>query len=125
MEKILAAVKAKHEAGQVKGEVTLTTGGGGKIITEGTGPSKKAGAVKDKPAAAKDSSLCEPVGSKGKKLNIDSHGNGTVSKLDASGCVMEPDDLKNNTTHNKRGQVDFDKVKGKVDICNFTLSALQ
>uniref|UniRef100_A0A672J401 Immunoglobulin like and fibronectin type III domain containing 1, tandem duplicate 2 n=1 Tax=Salarias fasciatus TaxID=181472 RepID=A0A672J401_SALFA len=51
MEKILAAVKAKHAGGQVKGEMALTTGGGESEITEAAGRGKTARAVKDKPDA--------------------------------------------------------------------------
>ncbi|XP_040908463.1 immunoglobulin-like and fibronectin type III domain-containing protein 1 [Toxotes jaculatrix] len=115
MEKILAAVKAKHEAGQLKGEETLTTGGRHGEITAVTELGKKAGDVKDKPDAAKASVLSEPTGSRENAKIKNSRGDGKVSKLDVSGCVTKAgapviaDDSKNKK-HIKPGQVDFDKV---------------
>ncbi|XP_008277242.1 immunoglobulin-like and fibronectin type III domain-containing protein 1 [Stegastes partitus] len=113
MEKILASVKAKHEGGQPKEKMTITTGGGDSKISEITEPDKNAGAIKDKADAAKASA--QPVGRKGKTKSKNAKGDGTVSKLDISGCVTKADvqlrvhDPKNEK-HTKSGRADFDKV---------------
>ncbi|XP_029975586.1 immunoglobulin-like and fibronectin type III domain-containing protein 1 [Salarias fasciatus] len=82
MEKILAAVKAKHAGGQVKGEMALTTGGGESEITEAAGRGKTARAVKDKPDA-----LCQPVGTEGRRREEKGKGDGTGVKSDTAGSV--------------------------------------
>uniref|UniRef100_A0A3B5B0C1 Immunoglobulin-like and fibronectin type III domain-containing protein 1 n=1 Tax=Stegastes partitus TaxID=144197 RepID=A0A3B5B0C1_9TELE len=87
MEKILASVKAKHEGGQPKEKMTITTGGGDSKISEITEPDKNAGAIKDKADAAKASA--QPVGRKGKTKSKNAKGDGTVSKLDISGFHPE------------------------------------
>lgn len=122
MEKILAAVKAKHEAAQLKGEKTLTTCGKDGKISAVTGPGKSSGAVTDKPNAAKASALSEPTWSKGKATIKSSRGDGTGTNLDVSGCVTEAEvqlilDDPKNKTHTRSGQADFDKVTGKVNLC--------
>uniref|UniRef100_A0A3B4X112 Ig-like domain-containing protein n=1 Tax=Seriola lalandi dorsalis TaxID=1841481 RepID=A0A3B4X112_SERLL len=119
MEMILAVVKTKHEAGELKGEKTLTTGGRAGEITAVTGLGENAGAVKDEPDA---SVLSKPTESKEKAKLKNSRGDGTVSKLDVSGCVTKTEvqviaDDSKNKKHTKSGQVDFDKVTGKVDLC--------
>ncbi|XP_044066299.1 immunoglobulin-like and fibronectin type III domain-containing protein 1 [Siniperca chuatsi] len=102
MEKILAAVKSKHDE-RLDGEINAVTG-----------PGKNSGAVKDKPPAAKASTLSEPTGSKGKAKSKNARGDGTVPKLDVSGCVTKEVPLvgndPNNKKHNRSGQADFDKV---------------
>uniref|UniRef100_A0A3P8TSA2 Immunoglobulin like and fibronectin type III domain containing 1, tandem duplicate 1 n=1 Tax=Amphiprion percula TaxID=161767 RepID=A0A3P8TSA2_AMPPE len=113
MEKILASVKAKHDGGQLKEKMTLTTGGGDGKNSEITEPDKNAGDIKDKSDTAKASA--QPVGRKGKTKRKNSKGDGTVSKLDNSGCVTKADvqlrvDDPKNKKHTKSGQVDFDKV---------------
>ncbi|XP_056241185.1 immunoglobulin-like and fibronectin type III domain-containing protein 1 [Seriola aureovittata] len=112
MEMILAVVKTKHEAGELKGEKTLTTGGRAGEITAVTGLGENAGAVKDEPDA---SVLSKPTESKEKAKLKNSRGDGTVSKLDVSGCVTKTEvqviaDDSKNKKHTKSGQVDFDKV---------------
>uniref|UniRef100_A0A3Q1CTS2 Immunoglobulin like and fibronectin type III domain containing 1, tandem duplicate 2 n=1 Tax=Amphiprion ocellaris TaxID=80972 RepID=A0A3Q1CTS2_AMPOC len=89
MEKILASVKAKHDGGQLKEKMTLTTGGGDGKNSEITEPDKNAGDIKDKSDTAKASA--QPVGRKGKTKRKNSKGDGTVSKLDNSGCVTKAD----------------------------------
>uniref|UniRef100_A0A4W6DDZ4 Immunoglobulin like and fibronectin type III domain containing 1, tandem duplicate 3 n=1 Tax=Lates calcarifer TaxID=8187 RepID=A0A4W6DDZ4_LATCA len=58
MEKILAAIKAKHQPGQLKGEKILTAGGRDGEITSVNGLGKNAGVVKNKPDAANASFIC-------------------------------------------------------------------
>lgn len=119
MEKILAAVKAKHEEGQLQEEKTLASCGKDGEMGGVTGPGKNSGAVKDK--AAKASALSDPTGSKGKTNVKTSRGDSTEITLDVSRCVTKevqlvPDDPKNKK-HTRSGQADFDKVTGKVDLC--------
>ncbi|XP_034733166.1 immunoglobulin-like and fibronectin type III domain-containing protein 1 [Etheostoma cragini] len=117
MEKILAAVKAKHGEGQLKEAKSLTTSGrdGDGVITTVPGPGKYSRAVKDKPNAAKTSALSESTGTKGKDKIKNSRGDGPETKLNASGCVTQAglqlivDDPKNKK-HTRSGQRDFDKV---------------
>ncbi|XP_078110006.1 immunoglobulin-like and fibronectin type III domain-containing protein 1 [Sander vitreus] len=117
MEKILAAVKAKHGEVQLKEGKSLTTSGrdGDGVISAVTGPGKYNGAVKDKLNAAKTSALSEPTGSKGQAKVNNSRGDGPETILDASGCVTRAgaqlivDDPKNKK-HTRSGQRDFDKV---------------
>lgn len=107
MEKILAAVKAKHGEGQLKDGKTLTTSGRDGEISEVTGPGKNRGAVKNK---------------RGKAKIKNSRRDGTEIELDASGhetqaeAQLRGDDPKNKK-HTRSGQADFDKVTGKVDLC--------
>lgn len=122
MEKILAAVKAKHQEGQLKGEKTLAHCGKDGIISAVTGPGKNSGVIKDKHNATKASALSEPTGNKGKAKIKNSGGNTTVTNLDVSGCVTKAEvrlivDDPKNKKHTRSGQVDFDKVTGKVDPC--------
>ncbi|XP_038577763.1 immunoglobulin-like and fibronectin type III domain-containing protein 1 [Micropterus salmoides] len=112
MEKILAAVKAKHEEGQLQEEKTLASCGKDGEMGGVTGPGKNSGAVKDK--AAKASALSDPTGSKGKTNVKTSRGDSTEITLDVSRCVTKevqlvPDDPKNKK-HTRSGQADFDKV---------------
>uniref|UniRef100_A0A8D0DDP3 Immunoglobulin like and fibronectin type III domain containing 1, tandem duplicate 2 n=1 Tax=Sander lucioperca TaxID=283035 RepID=A0A8D0DDP3_SANLU len=97
MEKILAAVKAKHGEGQLKEGKSLTTSGrdGDGVISAVTGPGKYSGAVRDKPNAAKTSALSEPTGSKGKAKIKNSRGDGPETILNASGYPprFNPEDL--------------------------------
>ncbi|XP_031172738.1 immunoglobulin-like and fibronectin type III domain-containing protein 1 [Sander lucioperca] len=117
MEKILAAVKAKHGEGQLKEGKSLTTSGrdGDGVISAVTGPGKYSGAVRDKPNAAKTSALSEPTGSKGKAKIKNSRGDGPETILNASGCVTQAgaqlivDDPKSKK-HTRSGQREFDKV---------------
>ncbi|KAA8590791.1 hypothetical protein FQN60_001734 [Etheostoma spectabile] len=123
MEKILAAVKAKHGEGQLKEGKSLTTSGrdGDGVISTVTGPGKYSGAVKDKPNAAKTSALSESKGTKGKAKIKNSRGDGPETKLDASGCVTQAgvqlivDDPKNKK-HTRSGPRDFDKIPMMEDI---------
>lgn len=121
MEKILAAVKAKHQVELLTEGKPLTTCGRDTEITAVSERGKNSGAVKDKPDAAKASALSEPKGNKEKDKMKNSRGDGTVFKLDASGCVTSPGeqvivDGQKNKKHTKSGQEDFDKVTGKVDL---------
>ncbi|XP_069560282.1 immunoglobulin-like and fibronectin type III domain-containing protein 1 [Brachyistius frenatus] len=106
MEKILAALKAKQEAGQRKEEMALTSNEGDSKITEVSGQGKNDEAVKDKPDAAK--------ATKGKRKCKNSKGDGTVS-TEVSGCgtkagVQLSTDEPKNKKHIKCGRVDLDKV---------------
>ncbi|CAK6957561.1 immunoglobulin-like and fibronectin type III domain-containing protein 1 [Scomber scombrus] len=120
MEKILAAMKAKHEAEQLTGEKPLTACGRDSEIIALTGPGKNSGAVKDKPDAAKARASFEEQGGREKVKMSNSKADGTVLKSDASGCVTSPgeqliaDELKNNK-HTKSGQEDFDKVTDAIE----------
>ncbi|XP_062283109.1 immunoglobulin-like and fibronectin type III domain-containing protein 1 [Scomber scombrus] len=120
MEKILAAMKAKHEAEQPTGEKPLTACGRDSEIIALTGPGKNSGAVKDKPDAAKARASFEEQGGREKVKMSNSKADGTVLKSDASGCVTSPgeqliaDELKNNK-HTKSGQEDFDKVTDAIE----------
>lgn len=121
MEKILTAVKAKHEARQLKGNMALTTSGGHSKITEVTGPDKNARALKDKSAASKDSAQSAQVESKGKTKSKPSKSDGTVSQLDVSACVTKAAaaaqlgvDESKTKKQIKAGEVDFDKAAGNV-----------
>lgn len=107
MEKILAAVKAKHEPGQLKEQKILTTGRKEGEITAVTEPQKNAGAVKENFDAAKASAVSELMGSQ-EKANIKNiQGDGTVQ--------VNADDSSNNKD-TKPGHVDFVKVTGKVNL---------
>lgn len=122
MEKILAAIKAKHQPGQLKGEKILTAGGRDGEITSVNGLGKNAGVVKNKPDAANASVQSELTGSKEKVKIKNSGGDETVTKLDVSGCVTKTDmqriaDQSKTKKHTKSGQVDSDKATGKVDLC--------
>ncbi|XP_051805285.1 immunoglobulin-like and fibronectin type III domain-containing protein 1 [Acanthochromis polyacanthus] len=109
MEKILASVKAKHDGGQPKEKMALTTGGGDGKKSEISEPDKNAGGKKGKSDTAKASAQ-----RKGKTKTKNSKGDGTASKLDVSGCVTKDVQLRvddpNNKKHTKSGRVDFDKV---------------
>lgn len=120
MEKILAAVKTKHEGGQLRGGKTLSTDGEDGEMTAVNGLSENAGAVKGEADAAKARVPSEPAGSKGRANISNTRGGGTVSKSDASGCVaktVRADEGQESVKHIQAGQVDFDKVTGKVDLC--------
>lgn len=122
MEKILAAVKAKHEEGQLKNKKTLTSSGRDGVISAVTGPAKNSGAVKDRPNATEASAPSEPTGSKGTAKIKNSRGDGTVTKLDVSGNVTKAEvqlivDDPKNKKYTRFGQADLDKVTGKVDPC--------
>ncbi len=122
MEKILAAVKAKHEEGQLKNEKTLTSSGRDGEISAVTGPGKNRGTVKGRPNATEASALSEPTGSKGKAKIKNSKGDGAATKLDVSGSVTKAEvqlivDGPKNKKHTRAGQADFDKVTGKVNPC--------
>lgn len=114
MEKILAAVKARHGEGQPKVGKSLTTSGrdGERSAVTGTGKNSR---------AAKNGALSEPTGSKAKSKIKISRGDGTET-LDASGCVTQAgaqlivDDPKKKK-HIRFSQADFDKVTGNVDLC--------
>ncbi|XP_047462187.1 immunoglobulin-like and fibronectin type III domain-containing protein 1 isoform X2 [Mugil cephalus] len=115
MEKILTAVKAKHEARQLKGNMALTTSGGDSKITEITGPGKNARAVKDMSAASKASAQSEQGGSKGKTKSKPSKSDGTASHSEISDCVTKAAgqgrvDEPKIKKHTKTGGVDFDKA---------------
>ncbi|KAK2897384.1 hypothetical protein Q8A73_013764 [Channa argus] len=81
MEKILAAVKVGHEAGQLKENKTLTTGGKIAEINAATGLSKNAGAVRDDVHTSKANALSESMGSEEKANIKNSKGDGTVQFL--------------------------------------------
>nr|XP_020466302.1 immunoglobulin-like and fibronectin type III domain-containing protein 1 [Monopterus albus] len=115
MEKILAAVKARHEAGQLEGERTLTSSKRDGETTAVTGPGKNLEAVGNNLDTAKTSVPTEPVGSKEKTTITNSKGDGTVSTLDVSGCVTKTavqvtvdDPMKKK--YAMSSQADFDKV---------------
>ncbi|XP_044207407.1 immunoglobulin-like and fibronectin type III domain-containing protein 1 [Thunnus albacares] len=107
MEKILAAIKAKHGAEQLTEEKPLTTCGRDSEIIAVTAAGKNSGAVKDKSDAAKASARSEPKGSKEKAKMKNSRADGTVLKSDVSGGVTYDPKNKKRT---KSGQEDFDKV---------------
>lgn len=109
MEKILAAVKAKLEAGQLKEEKTLTTQGKDGEIAAVPGPDKNAGAAEENFEAAKASALSELIGRQ-ETANI----NNKNSQRD--GTVQVNVDNSKNKKHTKSHQVDFDKVTGKVSL---------
>lgn len=118
MEKILAAVKTKHGAGQLRGGKTLSTDGEDGEMAAVNGLSENAGAVKADSAKARVPP--EPAGSKGRANISNTRGGGTVSKSDASGCVaktVRAEEGQESIKHIHAGQVDFDKVTGKVDLC--------
>uniref|UniRef100_A0A3Q1G3J2 Immunoglobulin like and fibronectin type III domain containing 1, tandem duplicate 2 n=1 Tax=Acanthochromis polyacanthus TaxID=80966 RepID=A0A3Q1G3J2_9TELE len=89
MEKILASVKAKHDGGQPKEKMALTTGRGDGKKSEISEPDKNAGGKKGKSDTAKASAQ-----RKGKTKTKNSKGDGTASKLDVSGCVTKDVQLR-------------------------------
>lgn len=107
MEKILAAVKAKHETGQLKEEKTLTTGGRDGKIAAVPGPDKNAGAVEKNFEAIKASALSELIGR-------DETANTNSKNSQRGGTVQVNVDNSKNKQHINSDQVDFDKVTGKV-----------
>lgn len=107
MEKILAAVKAKHETGQLNEEKTLTAGGRDGEKTPVTGPDRNAGAVKENFEAAKSGAISEQVGSQETAIIKKSRGDDTVPVNT---------DNSQNKKHSKSDQVDSDKVTGKVNL---------
>ncbi|XP_026223408.1 immunoglobulin-like and fibronectin type III domain-containing protein 1 [Anabas testudineus] len=101
MEKILAAVKAKHETGQLNEEKTLTAGGRDGEKTPVTGPDRNAGSVKENFEAAKSGAISEQVGSQETAIIKKSRGDDTVPVNT---------DNSQNKKHSKSDQVDSDKV---------------
>ena len=129
MEKILAAVKAKYDEGQVRGESRSTDGGREAEINAITGLGKSAGAGEDKVDASKATVLSEHTGSKGSKGSKGSRGSkgkakkknprrdGKASKSNVPGCVTKTGGMGDAPENEKSDGVDFDKVTGKVDLC--------
>ncbi|XP_067449723.1 immunoglobulin-like and fibronectin type III domain-containing protein 1 [Thunnus thynnus] len=115
MEKILAAIKAKHGAEQLTEEKPLTTCGRDSEIIAVTAAGKNSGALKDKSDAAKASARSEPKGSKEKAKMKNSRADGTVLKSDVSGGVTYDPKNKKRT---KSGQEDFDKVTVILPNCS-------
>ncbi|XP_054464728.1 immunoglobulin-like and fibronectin type III domain-containing protein 1 [Anoplopoma fimbria] len=109
MEKILAAVKAKHMEGQVKEGKSITASGRDGKISAVTGTGINSGAEADV--------LSEQTGSNKKAKIKNSRGNGTETRLDASGCVTQAGGQRTGDPKNKKrirsGQGDFDKVTGQ------------
>ena len=122
MEKILAAVKAKHGEGQLKDGTTLTTSGRDGELSEVTEPDKNGGAVNNKSNAAKNNVPSESKRSKGKAKIKNSRRDGTDIEVDASEHEIQGEaqlrgDDRKNRKHTRSGEADFDKVTGKVDLC--------
>ncbi|XP_058498394.1 immunoglobulin-like and fibronectin type III domain-containing protein 1 isoform X1 [Solea solea] len=126
MERILAAVKARHEAGQLKRGNTFTTGGrdGGNTALV-TGLGRNAGAVMDKPEAARASALSEQTGHQEKVKTNNAKGDGISPKLDGSGCVTQteaPVTVSDRRTI-KSDQKDFNKLTGEIFYNGHTTDA--
>ncbi|XP_053280001.1 immunoglobulin-like and fibronectin type III domain-containing protein 1 [Pleuronectes platessa] len=113
MEKILAAVKAKYDEGQTKGESRSTDGGRDPEINAITGLGKNAGAGEDKVDAAKATVLSEQTGSKGSKgkpKKKNPRRDGKASKPNVPGCVTKTGGMVDAPENQKSDGVDFDKV---------------
>uniref|UniRef100_A0A3Q3NNZ4 Immunoglobulin like and fibronectin type III domain containing 1, tandem duplicate 2 n=1 Tax=Mastacembelus armatus TaxID=205130 RepID=A0A3Q3NNZ4_9TELE len=112
MEKILAAVKAKYKAEQLKEGNILKNRGRDGEITAVTGPGKNTGAVKGNPDTANSSAPSEPNQSKEKAKINKLKGGAAVSTLNASGSEtktrVQVIDNANIKKHAKSGQADFD-----------------
>lgn len=108
MEKILGALKAKHETGQLKEEKTLTTGGRDGERAAGPG-SDKTGAAEEYFEAATVRALSELIGRQetANMQNKNSQRDGTAQ--------LNMDKNKNKKLKTS-DQVDFDKVTGKVSL---------
>ncbi|XP_026187316.1 immunoglobulin-like and fibronectin type III domain-containing protein 1 [Mastacembelus armatus] len=114
MEKILAAVKAKYKAEQLKEGNILKNRGRDGEITAVTGPGKNTGAVKGNPDTANSSAPSEPNQSKEKAKINKLKGGAAVSTLNASGSEtktrVQVIDNANIKKHAKSGQADFDRL---------------
>ncbi|XP_033982266.1 LOW QUALITY PROTEIN: immunoglobulin-like and fibronectin type III domain-containing protein 1 [Trematomus bernacchii] len=115
VEKILAAVKAKHGEGALKGGRILTTGRDGEITTiNGLGQNSRAGTEEHN--ATTTSALSEPKrkGHKGKAKKKKSRRDTAETTLDASGGETREGtqliDGPKKKKHSRSGQADFDKV---------------
>ena len=122
VEKILAAVKAKHGEGALKEGRILTTGRDGEITTvNGLGQNSRAGTEEHN--ATTTSALSEPKrkGHKGKAKKRKSRRDTAETTLDDSGGETREGtqliDGPKKKKHSRSGQADFDKVTGKVDLC--------
>ncbi|KAL3064611.1 hypothetical protein OYC64_000789 [Pagothenia borchgrevinki] len=115
VEKILAAVKAKHGEGALKEGRILTTGRDGEITTvNGLGQNSRAGTEEHN--ATTTSALSEPKrkGHKGKAKKKKSRRDTAETTLDASGGETREGtqliDGPKKKKHSRSGQADFDKV---------------
>ncbi|XP_034066740.1 immunoglobulin-like and fibronectin type III domain-containing protein 1 [Gymnodraco acuticeps] len=115
VEKILAAVKAKHGEGALKEGRILTTGRDGEITTvNGLGQNSRAGTEEHN--ATTSSALSEPKrkGHKGKAKKKKSRRDPAETTLDASGGETQGGtqliDGPKKKKHSRSGQADFDKV---------------
>lgn len=119
MERILEAVKARHQEGQVKWEKTFTTEGmdGGNASV--TGLIRNDWGEREDPDTANAAGRSEQTGSQEKvKTNRQSE-DGMASNLGSSWCVEDATGVINELEKTKRtttGRVDFDKIEGNVNL---------
>nr|XP_033943528.1 immunoglobulin-like and fibronectin type III domain-containing protein 1 [Pseudochaenichthys georgianus] len=115
VEKILAAVKAKHGEGALKEGRILTTGRDGEITTvNGLGQNGRAGTEEHNATTSSALSETKRKGHKGKAKKKRSRRDPAETTLDASGGETQEGtqliDGPKKKKHRRSGQADFDKV---------------